>query len=309
MLKEASLRNALTERGADAISYINECTAPIPKDYTDKTYEESQRIQDQLDKAFSSGHIPVEFEHQGSVTNNTHIKYHSDIDLLVASGKFVSVAPPVSADPVYTGNPFEDLRQIRGICENTLQTQFPKADVDTSGARSISISGGSLARKIDIVPCNWLHTSQYVQGETHYKGIKILNIKDNRRETNYPFLHNFRINRRDEEVGGNLKPLIRLIKSIKSDSDTAIDVSSYDITGLCYAMPPEMLYAANSGAELLQRFLVFSSKVIEDSTMQTTLKVPNETRFLVCAEGIHLPELEKLFKEGIDLLTLSSQRA
>lgn len=309
MLKEASLRNAITERASDAISYINECIAPIPQDYTTKTYEESQRIQDQLNTAFSTNVIPVEFDHQGSVTNNTHIKYHSDIDLLVASGKFVSVAPPVSPNPVYTGNQFEDLRQIRDICSKTLQAQFPKADVDTTGARSISISGGSLARKIDVVPCNWHHTIEYTQGKKHYKGIKILNIKDNHRETNYPFLHNFRINQRDGEVGGNLRSLIRLIKSIKSDSDMAINVSSYDITGLCYAMPPEMLYAPSSGAELLQRFIVFSHKVIGDATLQTTLKVPNETRLLVGNDGIHLPELLKLLGEGIDLLTLSLQRA
>ena len=74
-------------------------------------------------------------------------------------------------------------------------------------------------------------------------------------------------------------------------------------------MPPEMLYAANSGADLLRRFLVFANKVIEDPGTQTTLRVPNGTRFLICDEGIHLPELAKLFREGIDLLTLSSQRA
>ena len=308
MLKEASLRNALTERAADAISYINECMAPIPQDYTDKTYEESQRIQNQLATALTASTIPVDFDHQGSVTNGTHIKYHSDIDLLVASGIFVTVSPPVPADPPYTGNPIEELRQIRDICAKTLETQFSKAIVDTTGARSISISGGSLARKIDIVPCHWHHTLEYIQNGKTYKGIRILNVKSNSRETNYPFLHNFRINQRDIEVDGNLRPLIRLIKSIKSDSDATIDVSSYDIAGLCYAMPPEMLYAANSGADLLRRFLVFANKVIEDPGTQTTLRVPNGTRFLICDEGIHLPELVKLFREGIDLLTLSSQR-
>jgi hypothetical protein len=309
MLAEASLQNALGERASDAINYIVECMEPIPPDYTQKTFEESGRIQKQLEGAFSYNGIPVTFGHQGSVTNDTHIKYHSDIDLLVATEKFIAVAPPLQATPPYTGNPTEDLRQMRAICTTTLTANFPKAKVDVAGARSVSISGGSLSRKIDVVPCNWLHTQEYVNGQKYYRGIEILNSETLMRETNFPFLHNQRIDKRDKEVGGNLRRLIRLAKSIRSDSDENIDVSSYDIAALCYAMPPEQLAGVQSGGQSLGLFLVFGYKLISTTALQSSLEVPNGTRRLVCGEGLQLAELLKLCQEGMELLERSAKES
>lgn len=308
MLKEASLRNAVTERPSDAINYISECMEPIPFEYTQKTYEESLRVQEQLKKAFTDSTSPIEFEHQGSVSNNTHIRYHSDLDLLVVNRKCVTVVPPLVADPAYEGDPLEDLREIRSKCAETLIAKFPKAQVDTSGARSISISGGSLARKVDVVPCNWLHTEEYSKGAKHHRGIKILNVKEGCRETNFPFLHNYRIEQKDLMTGGNLRRIIRLMKSIRSDSDEKIGVSSYDLVGLCYAMPLKTLSESNSGVELLGQFIVFSYEVMRDSSLQAAFKVPNETRPLFCDKGLSVSELDKLCDEGMELLGLSAKQ-
>jgi len=55
----------------------------------------------------------VEFEYQGSVTNNTHIKAHSDIDLLALHAHFCTVQPPGKPTFLYQGDVLTDLKNLR----------------------------------------------------------------------------------------------------------------------------------------------------------------------------------------------------
>ena len=56
---------------------------------------------------------------------------------------------------------------------------FPKANVNTSGCKSIALEGGSLARKVDIVPSCWYDSIKYQASKfEHDRGIQIYH-KDN----------------------------------------------------------------------------------------------------------------------------------
>jgi hypothetical protein len=67
--------------------------------YTAKTYSEAERVKNQIQKNLQNG-VAVSFEHQGSVPLNTHIKIHSDLDILAILTNFFSLeSPQVPAYP------------------------------------------------------------------------------------------------------------------------------------------------------------------------------------------------------------------
>lgn len=151
-LKEARLAKAMLPPGArEAVDYFTESAEPVPPDYTAKTFDECARVQNQLARAYETAGLPVSFDHQGSVTNNTHIRVHSDIDLLTVTEKFYGVQPPLTPTIPYRGNPEADLVAIRTTTVDVLRRAFPAAKVDDGKSRCIAISGGSLSRKVDVV--------------------------------------------------------------------------------------------------------------------------------------------------------------
>src|SRR6185436_3886144 len=106
--------------------------------------------------------MQVVFDYQGSVTNDTHIRAHSDIDLLTVETKWVNLDHTTQP---YTPNAVEDLKKIRRQTASILRGAYTTATVDNSGNKSISVSGGSLRRKIDVISCAWWHCAahQYQQ--------------------------------------------------------------------------------------------------------------------------------------------------
>src|SRR5688500_14398631 len=88
-------------RETPAIQYAVGAMQPIDEEYTKNTFAECDRVQAQLKEGFGTANLRVDFDHQGSVTNDTHIKAHSDIDLLTLEWRYVLVANPVTP---YTGD-------------------------------------------------------------------------------------------------------------------------------------------------------------------------------------------------------------
>jgi hypothetical protein len=186
------------------------------------------------------------------------------------SPAFFHVKEPLKVSTPYRGDPIQELTNIRRICEDCLAEVFPAADVDCEGGKCVSIKGGSLARKVDVVPASWVHTQNYEATRTIYeayakrfKGINVLDKDNLTLIQNFPFLHNARIDERDKEASGNLRRLIRLVKSIRSDADDTINVSSYHIAGLCYALPLEKF--SDDITAMLLSFLRFTlgEKVVQ----------------------------------------------
>jgi hypothetical protein len=258
-----------------------------------------------VSNALGKASLLVDFDHQGSVTNNTHIRLHSDIDLLVLPTIFFHVKAPLKVTYPYWGDAIEDLATIRRICEECLAVAFHAAEVDTAGGKCVSIRGGSLQRKVDVVPASWVHTHEYETTKAvneayakRYKGINVLDKNSRSLIQNFPFLHNARIDERDQATGGNLRPLIRIVKSIRSDADEQIGVSSYHIAGLCYAMPTDRF--TNDIKATLTRFILFAWDLVQNQAHRDALMVPNETEKLFA--GIDVSQLTKLLSEATDLV-------
>ena len=188
--------------------------------------------------------MAVDFRLQGSVPLNVHIRGVSDVDLLtLAIGYWTydrhgalslagSYASPDARSSVTV------LAGVRTEAERLLRSAYPAATVDCGGGKCIALSGGSLARPVDVVPSHWHDTADYQTSyQEHDRGIVILDKKVPEALNNLPFRHIKRVHDLDTSLLGGLKKAIRLTKNVKNDAEnsaSAAKLPSYDIAALLY---------------------------------------------------------------------------
>lgn len=303
MVKQANFANEVQFRitQTDSVKYALACMQPIDPDYTANTYAEGDRVKNQLSKNLTE---PCTYDYQGSVTNDTHIKARSDIDLLVLIERFYTLENPQVPTYPYKGEPVQDLLDLRSSAEQVLKDKFPEVDVDCSGSKSIELSGGSLRRKIDVVPSNWFNSNSYAQsGSKTNRGIQILDKDKRTRLTNYPFLHNALLDVKDGQVLGNMRKAIRLMKSLKYDSES-IDLSSYDICAIGYNIPNDRLLVGSAENLLLVEVCHdYCRELLTYQYIRDAISVPNNTRKVFGADGATVKGLQQLESELMTLRT------
>jgi hypothetical protein len=255
---------------------------PIDPEYTKNTFAQGDRVKNQLEQRLSSS---CDYEYQGSTTNDTHIKAASDIDLLVLTQRFWTLEPPQQPTNPYTGDPLQDLLVLRTDSIAALKAAFPTALVDSSGSKSIVITGGSLTRKVDVVPANWYDTNDYARTQLKpYRGVQVLDAHAKVRIKNTPFLHNAMVGHRDNETSGGLRKAARLMKSLKYDSE-AIELSSYDIVSIAYNIPPHYLKVPkDQELSVLAACADFAHALQGDVALRSAITVPDGHR-KVFADG------------------------
>lgn len=261
---------------SESVRYAIGAMQPIDPEYTRVTFEQGERVKSQLQQHLS---VKCDYEYQGSVTNDTHIRARSDIDLLLLTSEFHYLQPPQAPSNPYTGDTMVHLASVRTESKSVLETAFPQAEVDGSGGKSVAVEGGSLRRKVDVVTAAWYDTNDYARtGEKTYRGVKIFDKDNNVVRENYPFLNNFRIDQKDRAVGGALRKASRLMKSLKYDSET-VDLSSYDIVAIACAMPNDFL-AADLGQDLaiVERCRVWCHHLLARPDQRDLLDVPDGSR-------------------------------
>jgi hypothetical protein len=300
--KQATL-NEVYDRMSEqssAVKYAIGAMQPIDPAYTANTYKEGDRVKNQLETAG----LACAFEYQGSVTCDIHIKAHSDIDLLTLTCKWEMNDAPVAPGSRYGGNWVDDLLALRRDSIDVLRRRFPEAAVDSSGSKSVSIEGGSLRRKIDVVSSNWRNTIEYNRtGQLRDRGVDVFDSTQRDTIKNLPFLHNDRIDTKDKRTMGGLRKAIRLLKSLKYDSTTGVEISSYDIAAVAYAMDDSRLLVSR-GLELVlvencKQYLDF---LAENQSYRESLDVPNGTRRIFGTGGATAKGLGQLRNEVGQLL-------
>ncbi len=303
-LREAYESRATTE----AIKYALGAMQELEAKYTRICIEDGDRVRDQLKTGLNNAGIPVDFEYQGSVPLNIHIRFASDIDLLVLHDGFVTLdwsGPRAGGYNRLGGSVLSDMLNLRTACESVLETKFPAVKVDKSGSKSIALTGGSLRRKVDVVPSHWHDTAAYQQSrDKQDREVKILDKDNEMLISNRPFLHMQRIEDKDLRTDGGAKKSIRLLKNIKRDSSYAIQLTSYDIAGLIWHMDNDALrkpyYLELSLLAELQNYLQL---LISNPAYAKTLIVPDKSRIILDSEE-KLRSL-KWLKNDLDELLVS----
>lgn len=206
--------------------------------YTQISIETAERVGKQL---VTNLPISVSFRLQGSVPLDVHIRGVSDVDLLTFDDRFLTYNRFGSRANTYsftTMTSLGALLELRREAERVLKAAYPAAKVDCSGGKCIALSGGSLARPVDVVPSHCDDNAAYQSSlQEHDRGVTILNKKVPETLGNLPFLHIKRVHDRDTAVLGGLKKAIRLTKNVKNDAengDSAAKLPSFDIAALLY---------------------------------------------------------------------------
>ncbi|BBE72973.1 hypothetical protein [Oharaeibacter diazotrophicus] len=261
----------------------------VDKDYTRISIETAQRVGNQLENGLTSKGFSVEFRLQGSVPLNVHIRGVSDVDLLNLDTSFYTyhTQGARSRAGLYTTPTSKTsigvLSALRSEAEKILEARFPTATVDKSGGKAISISGGSLARPVDVVPSHWYDTLEYQSSnQERDRGVTILNKKVPVTIDNLPFVHIHRVHTRDDQTLGGLKKAIRLCKNVKNDAieeGKTIVFPSFDIAATMYHANLDALRASyiNELGVLAetQRFL---DELYHDGEKAKSLMVPDGSR-------------------------------
>ncbi len=240
---------------SDVLVYIRLAMKGVEPEYTQRSRDAGEKVKDHLSKELKD----VTFRYQGSVMTDTHIKGHSDIDLLTICDKFYSYDSSGISDILnnverkskfytstinkmesvfnsssYTGDSLQDLKKLRLDSERILNNVYSICDIKKP--KSIKIKNLSLNREVDIVIANWYDdVRSIINDKGDNRGIQIYNKDTHSRESaDYPFISINRINQRSSETNGRLKKMIRFLKNLKAASDHDIDLSSFDINAICF---------------------------------------------------------------------------
>lgn len=290
--------------------------------YTRISLETAERVSNQLAKRLTGN---MEFELQGSVPLNVHIRGVSDVDLLALEADFhtYDTRGVMSRTGQYrsptTLTSVGVLTARRAEISRALKEAFPAAHVDTSGSKAIKLWGGSLARPVDVVPSHWHDTVDYQASREKYdRAVTILDSHKNVTLENWPFLHIKKVRERCDSTGGGLRKSIRLCKNLKAELEAegqSVTISSFDIASLMYhanmaSLTVGSLYELAILAET-QRHLDYLWRNKEEARR---LVVPDGSRYVLDAEEkftglLHLSVamdklLQAVAKEQSHLLSL-----
>jgi hypothetical protein len=261
----------------------------VTPDYTRISIETAERVGRQLETGLIAAGLSIEFKLQGSVPLNVHIRGVSDVDLLSLQTGFLTYATiGIRSQQGYYGpsttlTSFGVLWNLRNEVEKILKDKFPATTVDVSGGKAVSISGGSLARPVDVVPSHWFDSAAYqASREQHDRGITILDKKIPETVDNFPFLHIKRVADRCDATLGGLRKSIRLCKNVKADAiteGTEVSLPSFDLAATMYhanlgALRLGSVYELRILAET-QRFL---DQLACNHDYAKTLDVPDGSR-------------------------------
>lgn len=240
--------------------YIKRAMQGVELEYTNKTIEAGKKV-----IAHLKDKVPdTEFDFQGSVMTNTHIKGNSDIDILEVCNKFYTfdrdgikkkLTSPLESlsltavqvqilQNVLNGGGYvhglSDLRATRMKSEEVLKSVYNSVEI--SKPKSIKVELTYPKRKVDVVIANWYKNAEYyLTNEKDKLGVKIFvkgeqSYQDKELKPDFPFRRISMINSKDNHSNGRLKKMIRFMKNMKFDSENSeqIKLSSFDINAICF---------------------------------------------------------------------------
>ncbi|MFL0111127.1 nucleotidyltransferase domain-containing protein [Tenacibaculum maritimum] len=297
VLLEKSFRDELGRTTVKANEYVKRVMRGVEPRYTERTFEAGKKVREHLKK----NNPNLDFEFQGSVMTNTHIKGHSDIDLVQITNRFYfhegrqnfqkakesfeySYTEKERLSVIAEGTSFEGddkmtLREIRIDAENVLNREYKY--VDTTKGKSIEVKPTNPFRKVDVVTASWYKNVKAVaKADKEERGIKIYDKNDHKiLPEDFPFRKIKLVNQKDSGVNGRLKKMIRFLKNVKVDSDYKIDLTSFDITSISYNIPTYKYYD-KSYLELVHVIYEEMYKIYSDKVYRDSIKSVDDTEYI-----------------------------
>lgn len=264
----------------------------VGPDQTRISLDSAERVGRQLEQGFSGKGRLVEFRLQGSVPLNVHIRRYSDVDLLTLDRGYLVYARHglLAQQGRYTSPSTEQsvdrLKKLRTDAEGILRAAYPAAVVDTTGSKAINVSGGSLARPVDVVPSHWYDTVDWQTSQREAdRAVTILDKKIPKTVDNWPFRHIEKVTERCNATLGGVRKAIRLAKNIRCDAEadgTEINLPSFDIAGLMYhADRTKLIVGAVYELAILAETQRWLDYLYNNRAYAETLRTPDGTRCII----------------------------
>ncbi|WP_447835384.1 hypothetical protein [Aeromonas salmonicida] len=274
---------------SDSIKYVIGAMAPVSEISTQVSIQEGERVANTLISLLDTVGIKTEFRLQGSVALDIHIEGHSDVDMLILIKDALQAQEPHLPSSNYilaadSRDMILQVQELRLVSEEKLTNRYHQANVNCDNRKSISLSGGSLARKVDIVPGSWFDTHDYQRSrQQHDRIVKIYDKKDHKFIENRPFLHIKKVDDKDNEYDGNLKKVVRLMKNIVADmpdgkKKIAENLSSFDLTSIAYHMDERLACSIYFPLQLVGKLNDWLLLLKDDAGLRKSLLVPDTTR-------------------------------
>lgn len=290
------------------VKYAIGAMQPVNHKYTSISYREGERVIKCLMDGL--GHHSPDFELQGSLPMDLHLRHNSDVDILALHGQFHRyTSPAIRTYSPYIGRGMVfEVEDLRNDAIRILGNHFPAATV-TPKDKSICITGGSLLRDIDVVPSVWLDTIAYqYSNHKNDRGVEILDRSKWELVPNSPFKFRYEIDSKDRRVGGNLKKVIRLLKTLMKDSEQENRLSSYDIASMVWNMADNLLLVATyHDLVLLDNARTWLFSLLNDESLRILLNTPDGSRKVFDNDSEKKKGLQSLYSD-LDSLCLSIYR-
>lgn len=300
----------------EVFEYVKRAMQGVESEYTERTIEAGNKIKEHLKRNNSS----LDYKFQGSVMCNTHIKGHSDIDLVQITNSFYSHEPIVKFNEKFTsssyltlsqkqnllsvinGTPYKDdvrdnLRKIRLEAETVLTSTYKYVDITKS--KSIEVNPTNPDRLVDVVTASWYkNVDSVLDNDVDKNGIQIYDKEKNLRlPVDFPFLKIQLLNEKDKSVNGRLKKMIRFLKTIKADSEYNLnEISSFDISSICYNIPT-WKYSDKPYYELVIVLYSELKKIIEDENYRNSIRSIDNTEYIFKDKNEKVRLLRLIFNE------------
>lgn len=309
-----------TRTNSAALIYALGAMQQVDEKYTSISFDEAKRVSSQVITELAKLGESATAELQGSLLLNVHLRRTSDVDLLILSESFCVYSSLGVGAHRYTPSDIrrsDKILQLRENCFDILKRVYYAARVDNSGAKCITMTGGSLKRDVDIVPAIWFDGDDYQTSLNKTdRGVMVYNRFDKSFLTNYPFKVRSLIDSKDIITSGGCKKVIRLLKTLKTDAEIDIPLSSFDIMSIVFAMENSKL----SHQRLYEGLLILSirdwlSYLISNPAFLRSLNVIDGSRKIITSkdseEGVIslFQELKELVEKiGEELAPYDYQR-
>lgn len=228
--KETILSNAYASTNyPESVKYALESMVEIDPSYAYKVYSISKKIHEKLAKALKKRGYHADYRYQGELKTYSNILLYGDVELMVIK-KEVSNKPHL------------DVQRLAMELLDILRSDSDFKSIDYSDKTRIRITAVKPTCEIDILPSVWVDSIEYKQTKNEiYRGIAEFDFKKRKVKKYLPFLNIARVNARDRDTGGTYKALSRLLKTLRADADSPIDLKDSDINAILYSLGKEKL--------------------------------------------------------------------
>ncbi len=220
-----------TSDHSDCTKYALESMLEVDPAYGYQVYAISCKIQEKIAKELKKKGFQIAYRYQGELKTSTNIMLYGEVEIIVLKKNI-------------TGKPHIEVQSLALELMKILQGNPNFESVEYHDKTRIRITAVQPACKINILPSVWVNSREYNKTKNEiYRGITEFDFKNRKVKKYLPFLNIARINAKDDRVNGNLKNLIRLLKTLCADSEDPLALKDSEISAIVYSMSREDLQA------------------------------------------------------------------